>query len=164
MAKLWIDTVVSVNVGSASSSTIAIDETGLSIQARRVLRSTLLRTIVRLDLAATVRDSGEGDQLVSLGIGVIGQDAFAAAGAAIPSPAVGLDFPIKGWVYRSRYRIYGNAVDDQNVDVVRIERDIRAKRLMANGRLVLIVINDANQGVATPVTYTGVIRTLYLVP
>jgi len=162
MATLWVDTIMSVAVAGNGQSIIALDETGFSIQQRRAARWTLLRSIIRLDLAATVRDSGEGDQVVTLGVGVVSEEAFAAS--TVPDPNVGLDFPIKGWVWRSRYRIYAVSVDDQNVDIVRIDLDIRARRLMANGRLAIIVNNENNQGTSTSITYTGIYRALFQVP
>ena len=162
MATLWVDTIFGLNVASDGQSSVELDETAFTVQERRSVRWTLIRTILRLDIAATVRDSGEGDQLVTLGIGVVSQEAFAAL--TLPEPGTGLDFPIKGWVYRARYRVYAVAVDDQNVDVVRIDLDLRARRLMANGRLVLIADNTPNQGTATAVTISGIVRSLFLVP
>ena len=162
MPTLWVDTIISTQVASAGQSIVALDETGFSVQERRGARWTLVRSIIRLDLATTIRDSGEGDQVVDLGIGVVSEEGFTAS--VVPDPNVGLDFPIKGWVYRARYRVYAVAADDQNVDIIRIDKDLRAKRLMANGRLALIVNNTANQGAATSVQLTGIFRNLFLVP
>ncbi len=164
MATLWVDTVLNISVASGGQAVVALDETGFTIQERRAARWTLLRTIVRLDVAPTVRDSGEGDQAVDIGIGVVSEEGFSAVPPVVPDSSVGLDFPIKGWVYRARHRIYAVAVDDQNVNLVRLNLDLRAKRLMANGRLALIVDSGNNQGQATAVALMGTIRALFLTP
>ena len=157
MATLWIDTLHNLNVvanGSASDALTA----ELTVGELRVAQMTLLRTILRLDLAATVRDSGEGDQVVDLGIGVIARE----AAGNFPDPNITTDHPALGWVWRSRYRIYASAVDDQNVDIVRIDLDLRSRRKLHNGMSFLSINNTDNQGTSTAVTLTGLIRQLWL--
>ena len=83
--------------------------------------------------------------------------------ADFPSPATETSFPAKGWIWRARYRVYASAVDDQNIDPVRVEKDIRSKRELVNARIALITINTDNQGMATAITLTGIIRQLFLV-
>ena len=161
MPTLWFDTLLNDDVASAAQVVILMGAPGASVTERRVQQYTLLRSILSFDIMPTVRDSGEGDQQVSLGMGVVSTES--AASAAVPDPETPTDYPIRGWVWRNRYRIYASAADDQNVDHVRVETDLRGKRKIENGQMVLIVKNTSNQGTATPVTLTGIIRLLYLV-
>ena len=162
MPTLWIDTLISTAVGSGGQIVLPLSPVGLSTVERRLTQNTLLRTIVRLDLAATVRDSGEGDNIVDLGIALLSIESSGATSGA-PDPSSQGDFPVMPWVWRSRYRVYAVAVDDQNTDVIRIDLDLRGRRKIGNGQLHLIVDNTANQGTAVSVTPTGLIRTLLLV-
>ena len=158
---LWADSILNVNVASATSSLLNLGLPTLSVLQRRIERFTLIRTIIGVDIAPTVRDSGEGDQLVSLGIGVFSEQADTIA--ELPDPTVAEDFPLRGWVWRARYRVYAVAVDDQNVSRCRVDLDMRSQRKMENGRPRLIVANGANQGTPTAINVMGLIRMLYLV-
>ena len=155
---LWVDTLLADNT-AANGQTINQLTSEFLATDLRLARMTLLRTIIRYDLAATVRDSGEGDQVVDVGICVVPAEATAAP----PDPDVATDHPTLGWIWRARYRVYAVAVDDQNLDVIRIDLDIRARRKLANGRVVMVTDNNDNQGVSTSVTNTGLIRQLWLV-
>ena len=114
-----------------------------------------------MDYMPTVRDSGEGDQQLDVGIAVVQQSQNAVAD--MPDPFVADDFPTKPWVWRARYRIYAVAVDDQNVHYTRVDLDLRGKRKLENGRLVYLMTNNDQQGTSTPIVATGIIRQLYLV-
>ena len=161
MPSVWFDTLLNDAVASAAQEVIGMGPPGASVTERRVQRYTLIRSILSFDIMPTVRDSGEGDQLVTLGMGVVSTESAAAGN--VPDPETPTDYPIRGWVWRNRYRIYASAVDDQNVDHVRVEVDLRGKRKIENGEMVLITKNSSNQGTATVVTLSGIIRLLYLV-
>ena len=160
MPTVWADTRTTASVASGAQLLVSLMVSLPNLEAR-FNQLTLLRTIVRMDLAATVRDTGEGDQVVDFGIGIASQDAFAAG--AVSDPNVGADYPIRGWIWRSMYRVYGVAIDDQNVDVIRIDMDLRGKRKLENGEAFLVVNNAVNQGVAQAVQPTALIRQLWLV-
>ena len=162
MPTLWIDTLIATAVGSGGQIVLPLSAVGLSTVERRLTQNTLLRTIVRMDLAATVRDSGEGDNIVDMGIALLTIESSGATAGA-PDPSSQGDFPAMPWVWRSRYRVYASAVDDQNVDIIRIDLDLRGRRKIGNGQLHLIVDNTPNQGTAVSVTPVGLIRTLLLV-
>ena len=161
MPTLWVDTLFADSIASGGQVVHELDSTVFSVTERRFARATLLRTIVRLDIAPTVRDSGEGDQIVDIGIGVTSQEAFAAS--VVSDPATAIDFPVKGWVWRARYRSYAVSTNDQNVDIIRVDKDLRGQRKLENGRLFLVADNGANQGDATATQITGIIRALLLV-
>jgi len=158
MPTLWVDTLLSLAVASGG---LDIDQltAEFSVEDLRMGRMTLLRTIIRADLAATVRDSGEGDQIVDLGIGIVPREAI----GNVPDPSVATDHPTRGWIWRARYRVYASAVDDQFVDPIRIDLDLRSKRKLDNGLAFLEIQNQPNQGVATAITMSGLIRQLWLV-
>ena len=162
MPTLWSDRLINLVVPSGGQTVVGLTFFGgIADLERRTERFTLLRTILRLDLMSTVRDSGEGDQLVTAGIGVGALEAVDAG--VVPDPDTESEYPSDGWVWRTRYRVYASAVDDQNVDPIRIDLDLRAKRKMNNAKAYMISTNAANLGTAFPVTWTGLIRQLYLV-
>jgi len=161
MPTIWADQIINENVsagGVVQSEELGLD--ALSALDRRVNRFTILRTIIGLDIQTIVRDAGEGDQIVSLGIGVIGEEVSATQ---MPDPANQAEFPLRGWIWRARYRIYGSSTNDQNVVSRRIDLDLHSQRKLENGRPVFISSNIDNQGVSQAVTLTGLIRLLYLV-
>ena len=123
---------------------------------------TLLRTIVGCHIGALIHDSGEGVQIVDLGIGVASQDAVAAQ--ALPDPNVATDYPPRGWVWRARYLTYGFTAGAEDIFTNRVDKDIRARRRLDNGDAYIIVNNSAEQGpVAHTIGVTGLIRQLWLI-
>ncbi len=163
MPTLWADQVFSESVGAGSPG--ALDRSFLGLNTlnaleRRIQKFTLLRTIIGIDIMPTVRDPGEGDNLLSIGIGIV-SDGVSQADS--PDPADESSFPIMPWVWRARYRVYAVAVDDQNVNRVRVDLDIRAQRKLDNGRPALMTRILDFQGTPFAITITGAIRMLYLV-
>ena len=157
---LWIDTLIDSQV--ASSGQEAVDLTlSFTNEETRLAQMTLMRMIVRLDVAYTVHDSGEGSQRVGIGFGIESQEAFAAG--VHPDPLVQGDFPVRGWVYRGVWRVFGFAADQAAVDVARLDLDLRARRKLENGLSFFVVDNQAVEGVAAAVTVMGIVRQLWLV-
>ena len=97
---LWIDTLVNSPLTVVSILLLSLN-TNLSVTDARLAGMTLLRTIIVLNLAYAVHDSGEGSQGIDLGIGIAQQDAFSAGAAAMPNPGTLGDQPTRGWVYRT---------------------------------------------------------------
>ncbi len=73
------------------------------------------------------------------------------------------DFPATPWVWRARYRIYGFSADQPTVFNRRIDLDLRSQRKMANGELMLVVTNNAQEGATSTLLFTGMVRCLFLV-
>ena len=117
---------------------------------------TLLRTIIGVDIAHLVHDSGEGSQQVSVGVGVVSQESFAAG--SLPDPEVVADFPIRGWIFRARYRIFGFAADQPQFMTRRIDMDIRAKRKLDNGESYWRSVNTNEEGVIGVILVSGMVR------
>ncbi len=160
MPRIWIDTGLGLVVASAGQANVSL-MTGVSATQTRFDRMTLLRTILGFDIAYAVRDSGEGSQLVSIGIGVTSQEAFAAG--SLPDPEVDGDFPARGWVWRNRYRIFGFAADQPAVFTRRVDLDLRAMRKLENGEAYLIAANGAVEGATAVINIHGIVRQLWLV-
>ena len=160
MPRIWIDTIVNVAIASGAQSLISL-MTGVSAVQPRFDRMTLLRTIVGLDIAYTVHDSGEGSQSFSVGIGVASQEAFAAG--TVSDPETDTDFPTRGWVWRARYRIFGFAADQPAIFTRRVDIDLRAQRKLENGEAFIVMTNGALEGVVTAVSPLGLVRQLWLV-
>jgi len=160
MSRLWIDTPLALAVAVAATSNASL-MTGVSATETRLSQMTLLRTIIGLDVARTVHDSGEGSETVTLGIGVVSQAGFSTG--AIPNPATATEFPIRGWVWKAAYRTFGFAADQPAVFNRRIDLDIRAMRKLENGEAYIAVAVVALEGVSGAVTIHGLVRQLWLV-
>ena len=129
----------------------------------QMMQLTVLRTIIGLDVAALIHDSGEGSQDVTLGIGVASQDAFSAGVASLPNPADAGDSPLRGWIWRARYRTYAFAADQAAVFNQRVDKDIRARRRLERGECYFTAVNTNDQGTTHVVNVIGLVRQLWLV-
>ena len=154
----WVDTLIS-NTLAADAQDVFSLMTGVSTAETR--NWTLLRTIILLDLAATVHDASEGDSRVDIGIGITSQEAFAAG--VVPDPNVGTDKPTRGWIFRGRYRYYQFAAGVNDVYSVHVDKDIRSRRKLENGEAYLNWVNTSINGVAVA-RLVGLIRMLWLIP
>ena len=161
MATVWIDSHINQTLGSGGGSFAVSLMTGFTASDTRLRRMTLLRTIIGVDVAYTVHDSGEGSQKVSLGIAVATQEAFAAA--ILPDPNVATDFPRLPWIWRSQYRIWGMPAGAADVFTRRLDLDIRSQRKLDNGEAFMNGVNDNQEGVAGAVDVVGIVRMLWLV-
>ncbi len=162
MTRVWEDTVVSVSVAVAGENLIGLADSLTEAEAR-FNQMTLLRTIIGLDVARLVHDSGEGSERIALGIGIASRESMTAGTTAVPNPSIGTDHPVRGWVWRAHYRTYGFAADQPAVFNQRINLDIRAMRKLDNGRPFLFMESDNLEGVSSVVQVMGLIRMLFLV-
>ena len=157
---LWIDTLITQSTGASAQNAQDL-AAQFSSEQTRLAQMTLMRTILRLDIAYTVHDSGEGSQRLGIGLGIESQEAFASG--IHPDPLTTGDFPTRGWVYRGIWRVFGFAADQPAVDVARIDLDLRSRRKLENGVSFIIQQNLPVEGVASAVTVMGVVRQLWLV-
>ena len=161
MAKtFWSDTLLHTLVGSGGQAAISL-VSDFSNEELRLASLTLMRTIIGIDVAYSVHDSGEGSQLMDIAIGVESQEAFAAG--VHPDPKVGSDHPVRGWVFRARGRVFGFAADQPAVYSWRLDRDIRSRRKLENGEAFIVIDNTPAEGAAGSVSVSGLIRQLWLV-
>ena len=154
----WIDTRMNETIGSAAQGLESLMTNVSSTQSRRGW--TMVRTIIGIDIARSVHDSGEGSDLVEIGIGVTSQEAFAAG--VVPDPQTPTDHPTRGWVYRAGYRIWGFAADQPAIYTIRVDKDIRAKRKLDNGEMYIVIDNNPLEGTAGAILVTGYIRQYWL--
>ena len=163
MPRVWMDKAGTMTAaGGGGRDTIALTDALADRLDTRLAQMTLLRTIIGLNIGYAVHDSGEGSQLVSIGIGVVSQDAFnVAADAGIPNAELDADHPTRGWVWRTRYRVFGFAADQPAVFTQRVDMDIRSMRKLENGVSIMTITNEDIEGVSTTIQIHGLIRQLW---
>ena len=123
---------------------------------------TLVRLIIDVVLFPATPGNASGRQIVSLGIGVVSDDAFAAG--TLPDPEEESDYPVGGWVYRARKSVFDETLATGLVRPVLIEKDLRAMRKLDRSTLALIVHNGAVEGTAFTIGMSGLTRSLYKLP
>ena len=160
--RVWVDTQVNGNL-------VAGAETLIDLLLSQVVDSqvrTVVRWIGRIRVFPTnVANSVISAQLVSLGIGITSRDAFAAAGGAVPSPAVLTEFPTQGWVIREQ-AVMINQQDSGTVEAWEFPEfrfDIRASRKVDRGIAFAKLVNEDLVAGTTTVSVVGMIRSLVLV-
>ena len=161
MPRVWIDTPMNNDVAIGGAQFLSSLMSNVTFAETRLAQMTLIRTIIGLDVARTVHDSGEGSELIGLGIGVVSQEAFAAG--TVPDPLTGLDYPTRGWVWRSHYRVFGFAADQPTIFTRRIDLDLRSQRKLENGEAFFVADAISLEGVSSSIRLVGLIRQLWLV-
>ena len=161
MPRVWLDTAGTISAAGAGGSASKSLMTGLTATQTRFDQMTLLRTIIGINVGLTIHDSGEGSQLVLIGIGIASQEAFAAG--VLSDPHLDAEFPTRGWVWRARYRVFGFAADQPTVFTQRVDLDLRSQRKLENGESFMNVVNEDVEGISSPITIHGLIRQLWLV-
>ena len=157
---LWVDTLHEFGIGSGTAVNVSLMGPLIPAESRNY-GMTLIRTIICHDYHYTVHDSGEGHQVLDIGIAVAEQDAFSAL--ALPDVGAALaEYPTRGWIYRCRHSLQGFAADQPAVDVRSVYRDIRAMRKLDNGLVYLQAQNAPGSGAASSVNVMGITRCLYL--
>ncbi len=159
---LWLDTILNDSVASGGKLLVSLLAGGAD-DLLRLSQMTLMRTIVRMDLAAAVHDSGEGSTRLSWGIAISSQAAFDVGEAGLSDPSVASDHPQRGWVTRGVHRIWAFAADQPVIDVVRVDVNLQSRRKLDNGTSWILFDNDAQEGATVALQVVGLVRQLYLV-
>ena len=156
----WQDTLIDATLVEAGQAGISLlgDFTQIDTEGM-----TLTRLLMRLTVQQVVSSIGTANEtsLYDMGIGIIEQDAFAAA--VFPDPNVQNDQPPRGWVYRARVGLTDVAAVP-SWDPQFLQEDLRGRRVVGNGELVLIHNNNASIGNGFTMHITGLIRSLFLLP
>ena len=152
----WVDTVVNLEVSDGASIQTSL-VTGLAPVNTRGM--TVIRTILSLGLYSNTIAGAWGVQLVSLGIGITSQEAFAAG--VLPDPDVATDKPPRGWMWRHVTLAEQNGAGTMIVH--HMTADIRGARKVENGEVYLVVNNDTVKGTTFQVNVRGLVRQLYKV-
>jgi len=157
---MWQDSHVNVDVTSGSQTVLSLFGTVSAVETR-LQGLTLLRTIIRIDLAPTVMDQGEGSTVIDFAIGIGGQEQVAAS--SVPDANDPAEQPPRGWIFKTRYRVWGTAADRAVVVWREIDKDLRSRRKLDNGEPYMVVDNSPQEGATQTIRVVGLIRQLWLV-
>ena len=161
--RVWTDTFIDLAVASGGPAQFVDLSSTFLTNEMRLAQMTLVRTIIGIDVAYAVHDAGEGSQQATAGICVVDRNALAGGVGSIPNPNVALEKPIRPWVWRAKWRIFGFAADDPTIFTRRVDLDLRSQRKLENGEIVFIANNVPEEGAASVVLLSGLVRCLYLV-
>ncbi len=156
----WQDTLIAVTLVEAGQAGITLLGDLATVDTQGM---TLVRMLLRLTVQQVVSTIGTANEtsIYDMGIGVIEQDAFAAA--VFPDPVTQDDATPRGWVYRVRLPLTDVAAVP-SWDPQFIQEDLRGKRTIGNGELVLIHSNNADIGDGFTMHILGIVRCLFLLP
>ena len=122
---------------------------------------TLTRQLVHLWFANDAVEGFHFKTSIDLGVQLVTQEAFSAG--VVPDPSVEADRPVLDWVWRDRIMLVTNIDSQVFQDARELRLDIRSRRKIGDGELLLTVDNTAiNTGF--DVRYHGIIRSLFLLP
>ena len=100
--------------------------------------------------------------IVDVGIGVTSAEAFAAGGAALPSPVVVTQFPPRGWLYVASQPVLEKAESAGVIsEWTRFQADLRAMRKIDKG-VLFMVMHNTNITVGGSMQIVGRVRALCL--
>ena len=156
----WDDEFVSLSLANATAGNQLLVQNVADPEKRGC---TLVRMIVGIDVMVNQPGTVSGKQLITVGIGLVSDDAFSAG--VFPENNVADDFPVGGWIYRAQRIIWDETLGSGvGVDKVRFEADLRAQRKLARSSVFLQVHNGAHEGSTFSVFATGLVRALYKLP
>ena len=156
----WIDTVMNTVLVTAPTDLTVVLTTGLP--DNELKGTTLVRLLIQLQLFLSDVLDDTGVQLMSMGIGLAGQEAIQASGTGIANPGTEDEFPSSGWLWRVRHAVIADATP--GFPTPNIDKDIRAQRKLMYGAPFIRFNNANSQGTPFSVQIVGVIRALYLLP
>jgi len=155
----WSDTIIFQDKGSNTESILGLLQ-DLDLQQSTEL--TLIRTIIELDVLPDPESIAVSTQKVSLGIMVVSNEAVSIGTTAVPDPEVGGDFPSRGWIYRTSRGVHmDNSI---GLPPLALQADIRSKRRVDRGDLIIKFTNRPALGTGQNVLFTGIVRCLLLMP
>ena len=154
-ATVWADTLFSLTVMNGAQQVSSLHLGVLTTN----MDLTVVRTLIHLNISSDNPGFASGLQRVSLGIGVVSEEAFLAG--VVPDPNVNTDFPSRGWVWRDQQVVLDELLATGVVPLRDIKEDIASQRKLDKGELVLIVNNDALHGSPFDIIVTGIVRILF---
>ena len=98
---------------------------------------------------------------IDIGIGLVEQDAFAVS--EVPEPAVALDAPIRGWLWRDKLLSFSGTTTSLTI-ATEVRLDLHGQRKLGTGELVMIWDSSQVSGTSHDTTLIGIIRTLWKMP
>ena len=153
------------NIGLTLVTTIAqqIDLLSNFSASDTITAARLIGRLVAMPSSLTAQV--EGVMQLDLAVGVVTDEAFVAAGAAIPNPSVEGAQPARGWLYKSRMfcmKEHDTGTTNEFTYIDTLQFDVRAARKVDRGKLMFVVESNTAQGTAFNVGLRGVIRALCL--
>ncbi len=153
----WIDTRIGLSIVGNGQLNSRVD--GMSTQV--VQRgTTVIRTIIALDLLSETVAGVWGVQLADLAIGIVSREAYTAG--ILPDPDTNTDKPARGWMWRGSRAVTQNGSGGQFS--IHLSADIRGARKVEDGVVFLMVANTNYLGTAFNLRVVGLIRMLVKLP
>ena len=153
----WIDTRIGQSTASGTQDSTDIDGGSTQLVQRG---TTIIRTIVSLDLFSETVAGAWGVQTMDIAIGIADREAFTSG--VLPDPNSDTDKPARGWMWRTQVTVAQNGAGAPVVYSIRA--DIRGARKIDLGRAYIIMNNEARAGTSFSVGTRGIIRTLVKLP
>ena len=161
-ATRWHDTIIVQSVATGATEELTLIA-GIPDDEGQTVGLTLIRTIVSLTFLPSAAVAGFGQQLMTLGIGVVQQDAF--IGTALPDLGVTFEEPHGGWVFKEAGVVGAQPGEEELSAGWRLHGDYRSMRkLGGDAEVYLQLQNTAVVGTAFTVQVAGLIRCLYKLP
>ena len=122
---------------------------------------TLIRTIIGMSFLPNVPGAISSRINVTFAIALASDDAFAAG--SLPDPEVDDDFPVGGWLYRTRFPV-SDGVGEPVPMPFRIEADLRMARKLDRSTIYMSMHSSVDQGAGFVTAVNGMVRCLYKLP
>ena len=153
----WIDTLVNTTVATGAQSRTDLVS---GIGAIDLRGATVIRTLLSLSFMSSSIAGAYGGQRIDLGILIASREAEAAG--VVPDPGVAGDHPPRGWLYRTSRVVAqnGSGMDP----LLHVSADIRAARKVEQGKVILVIDNEAVSGTSFTYHVDGLIRLLIKLP
>ena len=123
---------------------------------------TLIRSLVHMQYMAGIPGAVSGISLVTFGIALVSDDAFAAS--IVPDTEQQADFPVLGWIFRDRVTVFDETLATGPIPPADVRLDLRSQRKLDRSSLVWIAIAQGRDGTAFNIQQTGIVRCLYKLP
>ena len=155
--RLLLGSAIDVPAGGRSSLQLA-----LNVSDPEKRGCTVVRIIMDLVVWPIPPGAVSGVDLLSMGVQMVSDDAFAAG--AMADPEDDADFPVTGWLYRGVFLVRDETLATGIGDFTVVQKDLRVQRKMDRGTLVLTVHNTGLEGTFFTIRTTGIVRVLYKLP
>jgi len=157
---VWFDTVVSNASLAEGSGEFEILLPSNFDEFEQFKGMTVVRWLAKLTVLPATPSAALGTQLVTIGLGVVGEEAATVGISSLPNPNIAGNRPPSGWVYRESLIVQDAAGDPASMTWPQFDFDIRSARKLNYGLPVVISQNTDIVGVGFSVRVHGIIRLL----
>ena len=155
----WDDENVGFDIASGTEGNLELAQNVADPEKRGC---TAIRILVNVWLHASTPGAVSGSQILSIGIALTSDDAF--AGSVLPDAEVAADFPVSGWLYRERFMVTDELLSSGVIQPIHVNRDLHASRKLDRATLFIQFANGAIEGSTFNVRAVGLVRVLYKLP